>query len=78
MTIADTIRMDAIDAVAMLHRMGSKVVMLTGDNKRTARAIADQVSVPFCFVWSVRLSVCSFSDLLVSLTAATVCAGWYQ
>lgn len=43
MTIADTIRLDAIDAVAELHRMRSKVVMLTGDNKRTARAIADQV-----------------------------------
>jgi Cu+-exporting ATPase len=48
MTIADTIRTDAIDAVALLHQMGNKVVMLTGDNKRTARAIAEQVTVPVC------------------------------
>ena len=44
MSIADTIREDAVDAVRTLHELGNDVVMLTGDNRRTARAIADQVS----------------------------------
>jgi Cu2+-exporting ATPase len=37
--------LDAKDAVSALSRMGIRIVMLTGDNERTARAIADEVGV---------------------------------
>ncbi|AKM81741.1 MAG: Heavy metal translocating P-type ATPase [Candidatus Pacebacteria bacterium GW2011_GWF2_38_9] len=43
--IADTIKDDARLAVDLLHKHGIKVAMLTGDNKRTAQYIADQVGV---------------------------------
>ncbi|XP_065831146.1 copper-transporting ATPase 2-like [Oscarella lobularis] len=49
MSIADTIREDAVDAVRTLHELGNDVVMLTGDNRRTARAIADQVGIKSIF-----------------------------
>ena len=39
--VADTVKPDAKKSVAELRRMGFRTVMLTGDNKRTARAIAD-------------------------------------
>jgi len=38
--IADTIKESAIEAIEELHRMGKKVAMITGDNRRTAEAIA--------------------------------------
>ncbi|MBV8674801.1 MAG: copper-translocating P-type ATPase, partial [Acidobacteriaceae bacterium] len=43
--IADTVRPSAIPAIQELHREGLHVVMLTGDNKRTARAIGDETGV---------------------------------
>ncbi len=45
MAVADTIKDDSADAVAQLKNMGIHVVMLTGDNEVTARAIADQAGV---------------------------------
>jgi Cu+-exporting ATPase len=38
--IADTLRPGSADAVAGLHRLGLDIVMLTGDNRQTAEAIA--------------------------------------
>jgi len=43
--IADTLRSEAKEAVADLRRSGKKVVMLTGDNPRTAKAIADELGL---------------------------------
>jgi len=43
--VADTIKEDSTEAVAQLKNMGIKVVMLTGDNDKTARAIAGKVHV---------------------------------
>ena len=42
--LADTPRPEAPAAIAELHRMGLEVVMLTGDNEQTARAVAAQVA----------------------------------
>jgi len=43
--IADVIKPSARRAVAELQRMGIEVVMLTGDNQRTAKAIAAEVGI---------------------------------
>lgn len=43
--VADVIKEDAKEAIRELKNMGTHVVMLTGDNERTAKAIADEVSV---------------------------------
>ncbi len=43
--VADTIRKDSPSAIQALHDMGLKVVMLTGDNENTAKAIAAQAGV---------------------------------
>ena len=43
--VADVIKPDSPEAIAALHAMGIRVVMLTGDNARTARAIGAQAGV---------------------------------
>lgn len=42
---ADTIKKESLEAIAELHRMGIKTLMLTGDNSRTARAVAGELNI---------------------------------
>ncbi|MDD5147913.1 MAG: heavy metal translocating P-type ATPase [Candidatus ainarchaeum sp.] len=43
--VADTIKENSREAVAALQKMGKEIVLLTGDNKRTAEAIARQAGI---------------------------------
>ncbi|MFC1989848.1 heavy metal translocating P-type ATPase [Chloroflexota bacterium] len=43
--VADTIKPRAGEALAEIHRMGIETVMLTGDNRRTAEAIAREAGI---------------------------------
>ncbi|GIW32624.1 MAG: copper-translocating P-type ATPase [Meiothermus sp.] len=43
--VADVVRESARKAVQALHRMGIQTVMLTGDNRRTAEAVARQLGI---------------------------------
>jgi heavy metal translocating P-type ATPase len=43
--LADTLKAGAVDVVTELHCMGLRVAMLTGDNRRTAEAIAAQAGI---------------------------------
>lgn len=47
--VADAIKPEAKEAVANLHKLGIKVVMLTGDNKNTAKHISEQVGIDEVF-----------------------------
>ena len=43
--VADPIKETTQEAISQLHNKGIKVVMLTGDNKATAQAVADKLSI---------------------------------
>ncbi len=43
--ISDTLKLNAKDAIAELKKLGLKVVMLTGDNQKTAEIMAEKVGI---------------------------------
>lgn len=45
MAVADSLRASSLHAVERFHRLGLRVVMLTGDNKATAEAIRQQAGI---------------------------------
>lgn len=47
--IADPIKEDALQAVTAMQQAGLKLVLLTGDNQQTARAVADRVGIETVF-----------------------------
>ncbi|GAA4777812.1 heavy metal translocating P-type ATPase [Actinomycetospora chlora] len=46
LAVADTVREGAADAVAALHAMGLRTVLLTGDHETVARTVAAEVGIP--------------------------------
>lgn len=47
--VADTVKDSSVEAIAEMKKLGLHVVMLTGDQERTARAIATQVGIDEVF-----------------------------
>ena len=43
--VADTLKEESIEAIRGMHDLGLHVVMITGDNERAARAVADEVGI---------------------------------
>src|SRR5712691_7012661 len=43
--VADPIKESSVEAIRHLHRLGIKITMLTGDNARTAKAVAEKLGI---------------------------------
>ena len=47
--VADVLKDDSAEAIRRMNKMGLQVVMLTGDNENTAKAIAEKAGIHKCF-----------------------------
>jgi P-type Cu+ transporter len=45
LAVADTVRPTSAEAIAEMHRLGLRTVLLTGDHETVARAVADEVGI---------------------------------
>ena len=45
LAVADPIKKSTAEAIRTLHEAGIEILMLTGDNEKTARAVADQLKI---------------------------------
>jgi len=45
LAVSDPIKESTPEAIAALHKLGLKVIMLTGDNEKTAQAVASQLNI---------------------------------
>ena len=45
LAVSDPIKQSTPEAIRELHKLGLKIIMLTGDNEKTAKAVADQLSI---------------------------------
>ncbi len=45
--VADAIKEDSQEAISRLHKLGFKTAMISGDNQKTAQAIANKVNIDF-------------------------------
>ncbi len=45
LVLSDPIKQSTPEAIEQLHRLGLKIIMLTGDNERTARAVAQKLGI---------------------------------
>jgi Cu+-exporting ATPase len=45
LTVSDPIKASTPEAIAQLHKLGLKIIMLTGDNERTANAVAKKLGL---------------------------------
>jgi Cu+-exporting ATPase len=45
LAVADTLKPESREAIGKIHEMGLRVIMLTGDNRRTGKAIAAEVGI---------------------------------
>ena len=43
--VSDPIKPSTLEAIAQLHKLGLKIIMLTGDNERTAKAVAKNLGL---------------------------------
>jgi P-type Cu+ transporter len=45
LAVADPIKPSSLEAISLLHKLGVKLVMVSGDNRRTAEAVARQLGL---------------------------------
>ena len=72
--VADTIKESAPEAIKMLQDEGLEVVMLTGDNERTAQAIANQVGIQKSFLKYYQMR--KLIKLKIFKVLVKGCNGW--
>ncbi len=45
LAVSDPIKPSTLEAIQQLHRLGLKIIMITGDNERTAKAVGEQLGI---------------------------------